>query len=119
MVPSGVWIVAREPVHCARVSVRPRLGARPSLRIGGRDRTSSSTTLDRQVTAVRGILFDHLDAPVQAALCLPGAEFPLLRTLSVGDHASSAPPSSSITSSAAARSSAPAPAKSPPCSTPA
>lgn len=83
---SGVWVVGREQVHCARVSVRSRLGSRPSLRVGGRDRTTLIDQLDRQVTAVRGLLFDHLDVPVQAALCLPGAEFPLLRTLSVDDH---------------------------------
>jgi hypothetical protein len=83
---SGVWIVGREPVHCAKVSVRGRFTGRPSLRVGNRDRTRLIDDLDRQVTAVRGLLFDALDVPVQAALCLPGAEFPLLRTLTLGDH---------------------------------
>ncbi|MDO9353608.1 MAG: hypothetical protein Q7T55_07925 [Solirubrobacteraceae bacterium] len=83
---SGVWIVGREQVHCAKVSVRGRFAAKPSLRIGDRDRTALVDDLDRQLTAVRGLLFDALDVPVQAALCLPGAEFPLLRTLAIGDH---------------------------------
>lgn len=84
---SGVWIVACEHVHCARVSVRRRhLTGAPVLRIGGRDRTALLDAFDHQLTAVRATLFDFLDAPVQAALVLPGAEFPLLRTISAGDH---------------------------------
>ena len=83
---SGVWLVARTHVHCARVSVRPRLTGRSSLRVGGRDRTALVDDLSRQVTAVRGALYDALDVPVRAALCLPGAEFPLLRTLTIDDH---------------------------------
>ncbi len=84
---SGVWIVAREHVACARVSVRRRhLTGAPVLRIGGRDRSALLATFDDQITALRATLFDFLDAPVQAALVLPGAEFPLLRTLAAGDH---------------------------------
>jgi hypothetical protein len=83
---SGVWVVARQHVDCARVSVRPRFTGRPALRVGGRDRTALIDDLGRQVTAIRGTLFDSLDVPVHAALCLPGAEFPLMRTLSVDDH---------------------------------
>lgn len=89
---SGVWIVSREHVRCARVSVRGRLSARPTLRIGQRDRTVLVDDLDRQALAVRGLLFDQLDVPVQTALCLPGAEFPLLRSLSIGDHVIVRPP---------------------------
>jgi hypothetical protein len=84
--PSGVWVVGRTHVNCARVTVRPRLTGRASLRVGGRDRTALIDDLGRQVTAVRGTLYDALDVPVNAALCLPGAEFPLMRTLSVDDH---------------------------------
>ena len=84
--PTGVWVIAREHVHCARVTVRGRLSGRTSLRIGSRDRTALVDALDHQVTAVRAALYDFPDAPVQAALCLPGAEFPLLRTLTVRDH---------------------------------
>lgn len=89
---SGVWIVAREHVRCARVSVRSRYSSRPTLRIGQRDRTTLIDALDRQATAVRGLLFDQLDVPVHTALCLPGAEFPLLRSLSIGDHLIVRPP---------------------------
>lgn len=89
---SGVWIVSREHVRCARVSVRGRLSATPKLRIGQRDRTTLVDALDRQATAVRGLLFDQLDVPVHTALCLPGAEFPLLRSLSIGDHLIVRPP---------------------------
>ncbi len=85
--PSGVWVVACEHVPCARVSVRRRhLAGDQLLRIGGRDRTSLLDQLDHQVAAVRAELFDALDAPVQAALVLPGAEFPLLRSLVARDH---------------------------------
>lgn len=85
--PSGVWIVASERVTCARVSVRRRhLAGDHRLRIGSRDRTGLLDTLDHQVAAVRAELFDALDAPVRAALVLPGAEFPLLRTLIARDH---------------------------------
>ncbi|MBO9533575.1 MAG: hypothetical protein J7513_11450 [Solirubrobacteraceae bacterium] len=84
---SGVWVVAREHVHCARVSVRRRhLTGDPVLKIGGRDRTALLAPFDDQLTALRATLFDFLDAPIQAALVLPGAEFPLLRTLTAGDH---------------------------------
>ncbi|MEH3053370.1 MAG: hypothetical protein PGN13_05080 [Patulibacter minatonensis] len=84
---TGVWLVRREHVRCARVTVRRRhLTGAPTLRIGDRDRTGLVRAFDEQVTAVRSMLFDFLDAPVQAALLLPGAEFPLLRTLTVGDH---------------------------------
>lgn len=87
VVPSGVWIVARKHVDCARVSVRrPRLTGRPTLRAGSRDLTAYVDFLTPQVTALRGHLFDFLDVPVQAALCLPGGEFPLLRLLSIDDH---------------------------------
>lgn len=85
--PSGVWIVASEHVPCARVSVRRRhLTGDQVLRIGSRDRTALLDTLDHQVAAVRAELFDALDAPVSAALVLPGAEFPLLRSLVARDH---------------------------------
>lgn len=84
---SGVWVVATEQVHCARVSVRRRhLTGDHVLRIGTRDRTAVLDLLDQQITAVRAHLFDALDAPVQAALLLPGAEFPLLRSLAARDH---------------------------------
>lgn len=89
---SGVWIVSREHVRCARVTVRSRMSAQPSLHIGKRDRTALIDDLDRQATAVRGLLFDELDVPVHTALCLPGAEFPLLRSLSIGDHVIVRPP---------------------------
>lgn len=85
--PSGVWLIQREHVHCARVTVRHRLKRRPTLHIGGRDRTALVDPLDQALSAVRALLCDSPDAPIRTALVLPGAEFPLLRTLAIGDHA--------------------------------
>lgn len=89
---SGIWLVSREHVRCARVTVRGRYSSRPTLRVGQRDRTALIDDLDRQTTALRGLLFDQLDVPIRTALCLPGAEFPLLRTLTIDDHLIVRPP---------------------------
>ena len=86
--PTGVWVIDTKRYGKGKVRVAKPVFGKPTLRIGGRDRTNLVDGLSKQVglvtTALAGLDADVL---VHGCLCFINAEeLPLLRTPSIGGY---------------------------------
>jgi len=84
--PTGVYVIDAKAIR-GKVRVAKPLFSAERLLIEGRNRTKLIDGLERQISAVRGVLSaGHADTPVQGVLCFTNADFPLLGTLEIRGH---------------------------------
>ncbi len=80
--PSGVFVIDAKRYRNARPALRVEGGLlRPrteSLTVGGRDRTTLVTGMQKQVALVRAALSETHGVPVRGVLCFIDADWPLI-----------------------------------------